>query len=404
MKAMDKDRTRRYATASELADDIGRHLRHQPVIATPPAVIYRLKKFVRRNKGLVGAITIMFLFGTVSVAWVVENRKRHAAELHRLNSEALQLTDAGRWEDAVLVFERVLAIDPTNLRGLGNYAILKKEQYNSLKTPDRALLDDAIELLDQYIAVAPADAWAWNTRGVLLRILGRFDDARQAYERTLELNPANAAAWVNLGTLSALNRDLGAATRQLQRATELAAEPVSTLYSWRALASLQLLKNDPRLVDSIERARQADKTDVATRVILARILLQQGNFDTALESAIHADYLAEHTDAKAKRIWALAHLSLGEYMQAIECARAALELGDLATIGYLVLAVAEARLGDLASAQAHLDAANTGWPPELMTKQSFLPSAEKGVLWFETGAELASLRDLALAAIESCGS
>ena len=36
MRAMDKDRTRRYATASEFADDIARHLRHQPVLPSPP--------------------------------------------------------------------------------------------------------------------------------------------------------------------------------------------------------------------------------------------------------------------------------------------------------------------------------------------------------------------------------
>ena len=50
MKAMDKDRTRRYATASEFADDIKRHLDHEPVKASPPSATYRARKFVQRYR------------------------------------------------------------------------------------------------------------------------------------------------------------------------------------------------------------------------------------------------------------------------------------------------------------------------------------------------------------------
>jgi eukaryotic-like serine/threonine-protein kinase len=55
MRCLEKDRTRRYATASGLAEDIGRYLSDEPVQARPPAFTYRLRKFVRRNK--VGALT-----------------------------------------------------------------------------------------------------------------------------------------------------------------------------------------------------------------------------------------------------------------------------------------------------------------------------------------------------------
>jgi eukaryotic-like serine/threonine-protein kinase len=50
LKALEKDRTRRYGTAAELAADIERHLRHEPVVASPPDPIYRLRKFVRRHR------------------------------------------------------------------------------------------------------------------------------------------------------------------------------------------------------------------------------------------------------------------------------------------------------------------------------------------------------------------
>ena len=50
MKALEKDRNRRYETASGFAADIERHLHDEPVEAGPPSAAYRLKKFVRRNK------------------------------------------------------------------------------------------------------------------------------------------------------------------------------------------------------------------------------------------------------------------------------------------------------------------------------------------------------------------
>ncbi|MCZ6735721.1 MAG: serine/threonine-protein kinase, partial [Planctomycetota bacterium] len=50
MKALEKDRNRRYETANGLAMDIRRHLDHEPVLARPPGAAYRLNKFMRRNR------------------------------------------------------------------------------------------------------------------------------------------------------------------------------------------------------------------------------------------------------------------------------------------------------------------------------------------------------------------
>ena len=55
MKALEKDRSRRYETASELAADVQRFLEDEPVMAGPPTAVYRFYKFARRNKTLLGA-------------------------------------------------------------------------------------------------------------------------------------------------------------------------------------------------------------------------------------------------------------------------------------------------------------------------------------------------------------
>src|SRR5690349_21339281 len=50
MKALEKDRTRRYDTANSLATDIRHHIDNEPVVARPPSGFYRFQKLVRRNK------------------------------------------------------------------------------------------------------------------------------------------------------------------------------------------------------------------------------------------------------------------------------------------------------------------------------------------------------------------
>ena len=68
MKALEKDRTRRYETANGLAADIKRHLNSEPVVARPPSTLYRFQKMVRRNQlafAAAGAIAAAVLLGLV---------------------------------------------------------------------------------------------------------------------------------------------------------------------------------------------------------------------------------------------------------------------------------------------------------------------------------------------------
>jgi serine/threonine protein kinase/tetratricopeptide (TPR) repeat protein len=89
MKALEKDRTRRYQTANGLATDVQRYLRDEPVLAGPPGAGYRLRKFVRRHRGLVLAAALLLftlLAGLVGTTWglVRAERERRDAEAARL--------------------------------------------------------------------------------------------------------------------------------------------------------------------------------------------------------------------------------------------------------------------------------------------------------------------------------
>jgi serine/threonine protein kinase len=85
MKALEKERARRYDTANSLADDIQRHLNGDPVEACPPSASYRMSKFLRRYKGAVIATSsvlgalVLGLLGTLNFA-AGEARQRGRAE------------------------------------------------------------------------------------------------------------------------------------------------------------------------------------------------------------------------------------------------------------------------------------------------------------------------------------
>jgi WD40 repeat protein/serine/threonine protein kinase len=86
MKALEKDRNRRYETANGFAADVQRYLNDEQVQACPPSAGYRLQKFVRRNKtGAVIAALILFfiLLSGAGIGWMVGDRalRRAAAEI-----------------------------------------------------------------------------------------------------------------------------------------------------------------------------------------------------------------------------------------------------------------------------------------------------------------------------------
>jgi serine/threonine protein kinase len=67
-KALDKDKTRRYASASDLAADLRRYLNDEPILARPPSTVYQLRKFARRNRALVTGTAAVFVVLLVGIA------------------------------------------------------------------------------------------------------------------------------------------------------------------------------------------------------------------------------------------------------------------------------------------------------------------------------------------------
>ncbi|MEE9297146.1 MAG: serine/threonine-protein kinase [Phycisphaerae bacterium] len=93
MKALEKDRARRYASATDFASDIRRHMTDEPVLASPPSAGYRVKKFVRRNRGVVVAVSVVLVvliagISGTTLALLDANEARALAEDRRKEAEA----------------------------------------------------------------------------------------------------------------------------------------------------------------------------------------------------------------------------------------------------------------------------------------------------------------------------
>ncbi len=190
MKCLEKDRTRRYGGAGELAADLTRFLSGEPVAAAPPSTTYRMRKFVRRHRVAVGAGTAVAaalviglgaaLIGLRSAvrARDAEVAARAAAETAR--SEAARAAESAREEasksQAALQFvaEMFGAIDPALARG---HDVTVAE-----------VIDPAAERVTHAFAGQPqAEAMVRGVLGQAYTNIARYDRANHELERAWEI-------------------------------------------------------------------------------------------------------------------------------------------------------------------------------------------------------------------------
>ncbi|MEM7305277.1 MAG: serine/threonine-protein kinase [Planctomycetota bacterium] len=107
MKCLEKDRRRRFDSASELASDVRRHLEGQPVLAGPPSAVYRARKFLSRNRAAAASIAVI---GTVLVGGII-GTSLGMIEAGRQRDDAIESTERANVVTEFLVETLALA-DP----------------------------------------------------------------------------------------------------------------------------------------------------------------------------------------------------------------------------------------------------------------------------------------------------
>ncbi len=183
-KALEKDPSRRYASAAQFGTDIERHLSDEPIIARPPSTIYQLVKFARRNRGLVAGIAGMFVMliaGLAATSWFAWEATLQHQEATRQRNTAQHERDAAQRQsrrvaslNAFLVEDLFGAVDPYTGAAF-----------------DRSVMDmlnDAASHIEGAFSEDPdIEILIRTTLGKILRNLGDYDAAELHLVRALEL-------------------------------------------------------------------------------------------------------------------------------------------------------------------------------------------------------------------------
>jgi serine/threonine protein kinase len=168
LKALEKDRVRRYSTPTELATDINAYLVNQPVSARPTSAAYRVQKYVRRNRlaVAVGMLLVLLLAGFAGIQAV--QLRRIAKERDRANHNA-EIAEKNRSEatkQAQLALDTIYQVVTNTDEKLGTVAgtgELRKD-----------LIESAMKNLDGISRTAATAAWADRTTGVALQRMAAF--------------------------------------------------------------------------------------------------------------------------------------------------------------------------------------------------------------------------------------
>jgi serine/threonine protein kinase/tetratricopeptide (TPR) repeat protein len=211
MKALEKDRTRRYGSAADLAGDVRRHLRHEPVLASPPSALYRTRKFVRRHRIGVGAGVAAALVVVAFAITMTVQARRIAVQRDRANAEAqaarevteflvssFEVADPREARDEEVTARQILERGAEKIeRELHDQPLLRAQMmdaigrvYQNLGRYDRAedMLRGALELQQVALGDRHADvAKSMSTLGWLLYYQEKWEEGLVLEQRALEI-------------------------------------------------------------------------------------------------------------------------------------------------------------------------------------------------------------------------
>jgi eukaryotic-like serine/threonine-protein kinase len=186
LKALEKDRGRRYGTPSELAADIGRYLRDEPVLARPPSRAYQLRKLVRRNRGLV--ISAAAILVTLIAATVISTREAIRA-IRAERSAAASLKES---QEETAKAQAVNSFLQDMLQSADPRSAGKADPDAGKDVSVAHVLDQAVRRLDAgSLRGQPlVEAAARESLGTTFSGLGRYPEAEKQYRASLALRRA----------------------------------------------------------------------------------------------------------------------------------------------------------------------------------------------------------------------
>jgi serine/threonine protein kinase len=362
MKALERDRGRRYATAHGLALDVEHYLAGETVAARPPSRLYKFRKLAARNKLLFSGVAATFLLLVISLItttrWLVTERRtqqrmRQQMELARLDNLGLELYYQGKIEDA----------EQTMLTALNMRRKFPKAEYTSDFMRETMLLkvflnkrkfDKIKPFFDAYVDPAFLSnaqcrlMFETATRGLAGH--GHWNDAALLADELYKFQPTNSAYYQALAPLMVVRNDLE---------------------SYHRLCG-----------EIIFRFSNTTNHDVAEQMTKACLILPSSGVALKTVAAL-ADVMARRgLDTSApprfRLCQALAEFRLGRYEQAVNCAQSGVNSSSRHSRAHAaaIMAMSHFRLNQVDAARTMLADCN-----QVIEKLPTLESGNVGDGW-----------------------
>lgn len=336
MKALEKDRTRRYETASSFATDIGRYLSSEPVVARPPSLNYRFRKFAKKNRGFVfssAAVLVSILAGLIGIIWFAADayRARRLAEKEAQRAIENEKTANRHLEQALnAVDDFFLIVSEEKLAQKPGLQDLRIEMLSKATTYYETLLADQHGANEQTTEqlIRKLDAQIRYAR--MLNALGDFDQAESTLDAALidsqRIQIDQNAAENHLVTIARVY-DIYASTRvrqgHLEDAEEACRKGIEQILTWHAfnpsapqlgihidllITSAEISRRQGRLADARDKLMSAKEIVAAPNLSdrrgdeldsLAEVLVQLSDLATQAEAI---DLLQESVDIRQKQL------------------------------------------------------------------------------------------------------
>jgi serine/threonine protein kinase/tetratricopeptide (TPR) repeat protein len=298
MKALEKDRTRRYGTANSLANDIERHLLSEPVEARPPSRFYRFRRFAKRNKlgfAAASAVLAALLIGLGVSTWMFFQEKH--ARLRAVAAEKAQSEERQKAESEAQKSQQVSEFLAEMLNGVGP-SVAKGRDTTLL----REILDKTALRLGKDLKEYPeVEATLRSKLGDIYNELGEYARAAVMFEQSLAIrkklygneHPAVADSLVGMGMVLT-NRGKFAEAESKHR---------EALAIWRNLPDYENSENAAwclgHLAWALEGQGKLADAEVTFREALAKIKLVRG--EDVADIAPQLTGLAQVLDKQGKR-------------------------------------------------------------------------------------------------------
>ncbi len=353
MKALEKDRNRRYETANGFAMDVQRCLADEPVLACPPSRWYRFRKFARRNKAgvAIGGLILFFLvlLGG-SIGWTMRERALRGAEIavrvETALAEANDLRAKDRWPEALQAAKRAEVL----LAGeVGEHRLRQQSQ---------ALVAD-LEMLLKLEEIRFREAERWGAHTDFQWVEANYAQAFRDYGIDVEeLGPQEAATFIQSRSIAvelAAALDHWALLRKGPRLAHLrAVASAADPDPWREQVRRALVRQDGKALVSLARSEEALSLPPPTLTLLGTALGKLG------EAGEAAAFWRRAQQRYPTNFWSnqqlanhLAALGPARLEEAIGFYRAALAVRPDSLAVHTNLGVALSNQGNLDEAIAH---------------------------------------------------